>query len=52
MYETSEGPGKDSMAMMKKEISSRCDSYKQRYNALAIQYNATFGQPFGTVPSI
>ena len=52
MYETTEGPGRESMALMKKEISDRSDSYKHRYNALATQYNATFGQAFGSVPVI
>ncbi|HEY3421649.1 MAG TPA: hypothetical protein VGK13_00725, partial [Methanocellaceae archaeon] len=52
MYETTEGTGRESMALMKKEISSRSDSFKQRYNALASQYNATFGQAFGSVPGI
>ena len=52
MFETSQGPGRDSMALMKKEISDRSASFKQRYNALATQYNATFGQAFGTAPAI
>ena len=52
MYETSDGPGRESMAMMKNVISDRSASYKQRYNALATQYNATFGQAFGSVPLI
>lgn len=52
IYETSEGPAKASMELMKQEISDRSDSYTQRYDALATQYNATFGQAFGTVPVI
>ena len=52
MFETTEGPGRESMALMKKEISDRSASFKQRYDALATQYNANFGQAFGSVPVI
>lgn len=52
MFETTEGPGRESMALMKNEISDRSASFKQRYNALATQYNANFGQAFGIAPAI
>jgi hypothetical protein len=52
MYETTAGPGRVSMTLMKKEISDRNDSYKDRFNALVSQYNSTFGQAFGSVPAI
>jgi hypothetical protein len=51
-YETPAGSGKDSLTQMKSRVESDRDSYKQRYNALVTQYNATFAQVYGSVAAI
>jgi hypothetical protein len=51
-YEIPAGPGRDSMAQMKSRVEAESDSYKQRYNALVTQYNATFAQVYGSAAAV
>lgn len=52
MAGTPAGTGKDSLARMKAAISAKNDQLRQDFNALVVQYDATFGPVYGNVPGI